>query len=98
MEAAGYGDSRYSIVPVSDGVAEGVGFSGDVIFVSDEESVISRVNHINLLRRLKKLPELIAVVVPRLRLEDGTVLSSTLIRKKVVEAPEYDIRMSGLNW
>jgi len=73
--------NRYAIVPVSDGVAEGVDFNGDVMFISDEDSVLGRAQHINTLRRIKKLQELAIVIFPRIRFQDGTVVSSTGIRE-----------------
>jgi len=80
MVSKGFED-RYAIIPVSDGVVEGVDFNGDVMFISDEASVLGRAQHINTLRRIKKLQEVAIVIFPRIRFKDGTVISSTNIRE-----------------
>jgi len=75
-------ENRYEIVPVEDGINEGINYEGDIIFVSDEDSVVDRARHINTLRGLKRIPKLGIMIIPRLRYRDGKIVSSTKIREE----------------
>ena len=74
-------DGAFEIIPVKTRVSDGLLYEGDAMIVSCEVEVITRAVVINNMRRYESMPELIIIVIPRVRYTNGNIISSTGIRE-----------------
>jgi pantetheine-phosphate adenylyltransferase len=71
----------FEIVCVRNPIEDGLLYNGDALIISGESAVITRATVLNSHRRCNGMPELIIIVIPRVRYTNGNIISSTGIRE-----------------